>query len=61
MLGEGRKRKKGEKKERKGYIYILVVLYFYNVILKFCPYLNIGCRGILELKKKNPVQTREAP
>ena len=27
-------------------------MYFYNVILKFWPYLNIGCRGILELKKK---------
>ena len=35
-------------------------MYFYNVILKFCPYLNIGCRGILEPKKKIDLN-RESP
>ena len=27
-------------------------IYFYYVILKFYLYLNLGCRGILEQKKK---------
>ena len=31
-------------------------IYFYSVILKFCIYLNLGYRGILE-QKKYPVQT----
>ena len=35
-------------------------IYFYYVILKFYLYLNLGCRGILELKK-NPVQIGVAP
>ena len=34
-------------------------IYFYIVILKFCPYLNIGFRGILEQKKSCP--NKEAP
>ena len=35
-------------------------MYFYYIILKFYLYLNLGCGGILELKK-NPVQTGAAP
>ena len=30
-------------------------IFFFSVILKFWPYLNIGCKGILE--QKNMVQT----
>ena len=36
-------------------------MYFYNVIPKFCPYLNIECRGILEPKKKIFDLNRESP
>ena len=48
-------------------LYILQIVFYVIVIesifTKFCPYLNIGCRGILEQKKKkkNPVQTGVAP
>ena len=34
-------------------------IYFYIIIFTFCPYLNIGCRGILELKKKSLVKIGE--
>ena len=27
-----------------------------NIFIKFCPYLNVGCRGILKPKKENLVQ-----
>ena len=29
-------------------------MYFYNVIFKFCPYLNVRCRCILVPKKSSP-------
>ena len=36
-------------------------IYFYIVILKFCPYLDIDCKGILEQKKKKSGPNRGSP
>ena len=34
-------------------------MYFYRVVLQFCLYLNLGCKGIFEVTK-SPSQTDEA-
>ena len=31
-----------------------LAIYFYIVNLKFCPYLNVGCKVIFEQKKSGP-------